>query len=152
MRRLLIAAVFLAGCHNGSGPFVPAPEPLTQLAAATRHYAEILKGASADSVAAAYALEGELDLPGMAPLKGRDAIRKFLAPLVAATAVESVEMDVDSEVLNNASAEQYGHYRQRAGPRGGAPQEFKGKFHAIWRSSPDGKTWLISKLTMTPDA
>lgn len=150
-RRTLVAAVLLAGCHASSGPLAPPPEPLSLLGAATQHYADVLKGSSADSVAAVYTLDGQLMLPGMEPLKGRDAIRKFLTPLVDATAVESVQLDVDSVVLNALSAEQDGHYRQRAGPRGGAAQDYKGRFHATWRFEPDGH-WRLSRLTMMPDA
>ncbi|MEP6618300.1 MAG: nuclear transport factor 2 family protein [bacterium] len=151
LRRTLLAAVLAAGCHKSSVPVAPPPEPLSALAAATRHYAEVLKGTSVDSVVAMYASDGELNLPNMAPLKGREAIKKFLTPLVDATTVEFVQMDVDSVVLNTASAEQDGHYRQKAGPKGGAAMEYKGRFHATWRSSPDGK-WLLSRITMMPDA
>lgn len=150
-RRMLIAAVLLAGCHSSSGPLAPPPEPLTLLGAATKHYADLLKGAPADSVAAAYTRDGELVLPGMAPLQGRAAIARFLSPLSESTAVESVQMDVDSVVLNALSAEQDGHYKQRSGPKGGTAKEYRGHFHATWRFEPDGK-WRLSRLTMTPDA
>ena len=150
-RRALLLVVLLAGCHSNQGVFAPPPEPLTLLGAATRHYAELLKGAPVDSVVALYTADGELVLPGMAPLKGRDAIKKFLLPLVDVTAVESVQMDVDSVVLNNLSAEQYGHYTQRAGPRGAMPTTFRGRFHATWKLEP-GDHWRLSRLTMMPDA
>lgn len=151
LRRTLIAAVLLAGCHKASAPIAPPPEPLTLLGEATKHYASVLKGTSVDSVVAAYTQDGELHLPGMAPLKGRDAIRKFLLPLIDQTTVESVQMDVDSVVLNALSAEQDGHYRQRAGPKGGAARDYKGRFHATWRFEPGGQ-WRLSRLTMTSDA
>ena len=151
LRRTWIAALLLAACRSSSGPVAPAPEPLTLLAEATKHYATLLKGAAVDSVVAAYTTDGELVLPGMAPLKGRDAIARFLSPLVQSTTVESVQLDVDSVVLNERSAQQEGRYQQKAGPKGRPAQEYHGRFHATWRFQPDGK-WLIASLTMTPDA
>src|SRR5262249_58163596 len=112
-----------------------------QIAAATQHYATLLKGAPADSVAAMYAPTGALVLPGREPLRGRDAIKDFLAPLAGATSVPSVEMLIDSLSVNGAVATSAGTYRQIAGPKGAAPdqlREYRGRYHARWEREPDG--------------
>ena len=153
--RALVAAsavAVLSACRSSSGPPAPPPpDPLNLLAEATQHYAAVLKDAPVDSIVAAYTADGELVLPGMAPLHGREAIRRFLTPLVGSTAVTSVDMLIDSVVLNGASAEQDGHYRQVAGPKGGAAREYTGRYHATWRLGA-GHTWRLERLTMMPDA
>src|SRR5262245_30120915 len=58
---------------------------------AMRDYARALRAGTPDEVAACYTADGELLLPGLDPIHGRDAIRAFLAPLAAATEVESVD-------------------------------------------------------------
>jgi hypothetical protein len=79
MRRL--AGLFLLGfpCLASAQPDADAR---MHIAAATAYYALVLRGAPADSVAMAYSADGELVLPGMAPVHGREAIRAFLAPMI----------------------------------------------------------------------
>src|SRR5262245_58416358 len=64
---------------------------------AMRDYAKTLRVGTPDEVAACYTADGELLLPGLDPLHGREAIRAFLAPLAAATEVESV--DIESQLV-----------------------------------------------------
>jgi uncharacterized protein (TIGR02246 family) len=117
--------------------------------AATQHYAAMLKGAPVDSVVAVYAENGELTIPGVGTLKGRKAISDFLAPLSSSVTVESVEMRIDSLTVTGDSADQQGRYRQVAGPRGGATQEFRGGFHATWTRGADNQ-WRLARLVMAP--
>ena len=117
----------------------------------TQRYAVLLRGAPVDSVVAAYSENGELVIPGVGALRGRKAIRDFLAPLASAVTVSAAEMAVDSITVNGAAAEARGRYRQVAGPNGGTPQEFHGAFDAMWARESDGR-WRITRLTMQPDA
>ena len=156
MRRLLGRAIPLAlaaACHHATGAVrQQATSADAQLTAATRHYAELLRGAPADSVAAMYAPAGALVLPGRDPLRGRDAIREFLAPLAGATSVPLVEMMIDSLSVNGSVATTAGTYRQLAGPKGATPdqlREYRGRYHASWERQPDG-AWRFVELVMIP--
>jgi ketosteroid isomerase-like protein len=118
---------------------------------ATQHYAAMLRGAPVDSVAAAYTENGELVIPGVATLRGRSAIRDFLAPLTAAVTVASVEMQIDSLTVSGTSATEVGQYRQLAGPKGAPPREYRGTFRATWQQDPD-KQWRLARIVMQPAA
>jgi uncharacterized protein (TIGR02246 family) len=143
----LAIALGTAACHAASTS-APAAS-YDALTAATQHYAAMLRGAPADSVAAAFTADGELILPGMAPLRGRPAIAKFLAPMAASTVVASVQMVADSQRVAGTMAQQDGHYVQVAGPRGGAAQTYRGTYDALWRRETDGR-WRFVRLTMRP--
>ena len=107
----------------------------------------MLRGAPVDSVVAVYVEQGELVIPGVGTLRGRKAISDFLTPLTASVTVESVEMQIDSVTITGSSADERGRYRQVAGPKGGATQEFRGGFHATWTRGTDasggwpGSSW-----------
>src|SRR6478735_5734511 len=127
----------------------PSPDESTRVEAATQHYATLIRGAPVDSVVAAYAGNGELEIPGVGTLKGRKAIRDFLAPLTAAVSVSATEMQSDSIAVSGNVARSRGHYRQVAGPKGGRSAEYRGTFDATWTREADGQ-WRISRLVMQP--
>jgi len=135
----------------------PSPSPdavRTELADATRHYARLVQSAPLDSVVAMYTPAGELDIPGQAPLRGRDQIRRFLAPIAAAATVPVVEMAIDSMVIEGEHATSAGTYRQVAG-RKGAPadelQEYRGRYHVQWLREHNG-AWKILRFVMHPSS
>lgn len=146
IRALGLFIAFVAACATARSR--PADDRAA-IEQATQHYASLLRGAPIDSVIAAYTDAGELIIPGVGTLKGRKAIHDFLAPLAAAVTVSSAEMVVDSVSITGAVAETRGHYRQVAGPAGGAAQEFRGGFDAMWARGNDGR-WRIARLTMQP--
>ena len=151
----MLMLLVVGACHRAStGVQQQASTADAQIAAATRHYALLLQGAPADSVAAMYVPNGALVLPGREPLRGRVAIRDFLAPLAGATSVPTVEMVIDSLSANGSIAATAGTYRQIAGRRGGAPdqfREYRGRYHARWEREPDG-AWRFVELVMMPQA
>lgn len=100
-------------------------------------------------VAANYAEEGELMLPGLAPLHGRNAIRDFLQPMVESIEVESVEMSTTLLKTHGDTADQWGTYRQMAGEKGKAKQEYKGRYAALWQRDTDHQ-WRLLRLMMQP--
>jgi len=57
----------------------PAVDERARVEAATQRYAALIRGAPVDSVLTAYTENGELEIPGVGALKGRKAIRDFLA-------------------------------------------------------------------------
>jgi len=127
----------------------PAVDERARVEAATQRYAALIRGAPVDSVLTAYTENGELEIPGVGALKGRKAIRDFLAPLAAAVSVSATEMQSDSIAVSGNVAQSSGRYRQVAGPKGGPPAEYRGAFHATWAREADGQ-WRISRLVMQP--
>jgi uncharacterized protein (TIGR02246 family) len=116
---------------------------------AMRDYAVSLRKGTPDAVASHYAKDGELLLPGMAPLKGRDAIRDFLAPLVQAVEVESVDTATDLLEVHEKTATQWGTYKQVAGERGKPGQLHEGRYSALWHLEADGQ-WRLVRMMMQP--
>ena len=105
-----------AACASVRSPGV---DESARVEAATQHYAALVRGAPVDSVLTAYTENGELEIPGVGTLKGRKAIRDFLAPLAAAVSVSATEMRSDSIAVTGHTARSHGRYRQVAGPKGG---------------------------------
>ena len=138
--------VVAAACASVRSPGV---DERARVEAATQRYAALIRGAPVDSVLTAYTETGELEIPGVGTLKGRKAIRDFLAPLTAAVSVSATEMRSDSIAVTGNVARSTGHYRQVAGPKGGPQGEYRGAFHATWTREADGQ-WRISRLVMEP--
>ena len=127
----------------------PGVDERARVEAATQHYASLIRGAPVDSVLTAYTENGELEIPGVGTLKGRKAIRDFLAPVTAAVTVSGTEMQSDTIAVSGNIARSSGRYRQVAGPKGGPAGEYRGAFHATWTREADGQ-WRISRLVMQP--
>ena len=127
----------------------PGVDERARVEAATQRYAALIRGAPVDSVLTAYTENGELEIPGVGALKGRKAIRDFLAPLAAAVSVSATEMQSDSIAVSGNVARSSGRYRQVAGPKGRPSAEYRGAFHATWAREADGQ-WRISRLVMQP--
>jgi len=138
--------VVAAACASVRSPGV---DERARVEAATQRYAALIRGAPVDSVLTAYTENGELEIPGVGALKGRKAIRDFLAPLAAAVSVAATEMQSDSIAVSGNVAQSSGRYRQVAGPKGGPAAEYRGAFHATWVREADGQ-WRISRLVMQP--
>jgi hypothetical protein len=118
--------------------------------AALAHYALAVRTLPPDSISACYAPMGELLLPGMAPLVGRDAIREFLVPMVAGSVVDSTTLSGEILAQTSLMASQWGSYRQVAGPKGGAHALYVGRFSALWGYSARESRWLLIRLMMQP--
>ncbi len=151
MRRRLLWCLALAACAGHSTELSPA-SVRAQIDAATAHYARVLLSGSADYVAAAYTADGELLVPDREPVRGRDAIRAFLARFAGEITVTSSELHTDSLTTAGGSAESAGTYRQVAGPANADTTqlgEYVGRFHARWRRESDGR-WLLVFFATTP--
>jgi uncharacterized protein (TIGR02246 family) len=116
---------------------------------AMKGYAEALQKGTPETVAGCYTTDGQLQLPGTAALKGREAIRAFLAPLVASFEVAAVDIDTEFIDVHDNTADHWGTYRQTAGERGKAKQTFQGRYAAIWHLGKDGH-WRLFRLMMQP--
>ena len=140
---LLVVNAALAAQHPAAASDREAVEK------AMRDYAATLRSANTAAVTLSYTPDGELLLPGLPALHGHEAINKFLAPLVATTEVESVEMQTDTLEVNGKTADQWGIYRQVAGPKGQPKQTHEGRYAAVWHLEEDGH-WRLFRLMMQP--
>ncbi|HEY2292429.1 MAG TPA: SgcJ/EcaC family oxidoreductase [Thermoanaerobaculia bacterium] len=144
--RIWIVIAVLAGL---GAQRLPAQTPETAVEQAMRGYAATLKAGTPEQIAAWYAKDGELLLPGLAELKGPEAIRAFLAPMASAVEVESVAVTTDLVAVHGDSADLWGTYRQVAGEKGKPKQTYGGRYAAIWHREADGG-WRLYRLLMQP--
>ena len=116
---------------------------------AMRAYAKTLQSGSPKEVAAWYTADGELLLPGVPALHGREAIRAFLGPLVSVTEVESLATKTDLLEVSGSTATQWGTYRQVAGEKGKPKATYEGRYSALWHREAGGQ-WRLARLMMQP--
>lgn len=134
---------------------VPPPPPgdaarRAEVEAALHGYAGAVESGKADAISARFTPDGQLLLPGLPPLKGREAIRAFLAPMTAAGVVQSAVMSTELlEVRGDTAADQWGTYVEVAGERGKPMETYGGRFAALWRRERDGH-WRLARLMMQP--
>jgi uncharacterized protein (TIGR02246 family) len=142
-----LVALFIVGVNTAAQTSsLPERQAVEQ---AMRDYAATLRAGTPEAVTMAYTADGELLLPGLPALHGRDAIKRFLAPLASATEVESVEMHTDVLELQAKTAIQWGTYRQVAGAKGQPKQTYEGRYAAVWHLEGDGR-WRLFRLMMQP--
>jgi uncharacterized protein (TIGR02246 family) len=146
---MMIAAVSLwLGSGAPRSEAADAGDSRAAVEAAMRGYAAALKSGPPEAVAAWFTADGELLLPGMAPVHGREAIRAFLAPM-AAIEVESVEVGTDAVEVHGNSADLWGTYHQLAGEKGKPKEMHAGRFAALWHQDAGG-AWHLARLMMQP--
>ena len=126
--RIWIVIAVLAGL---GAQRLPAQGPEATVEQAMHGYATALKEGTPEQIAAFYAKDGELLLPGLAELKGPEAIRAFLAPMASAVEVESVAVTTDFVEVHGDSADLWGTYRQVAGEKGKPRQTYGGRYAAL---------------------
>ena len=150
VRGAIVASVMLGGCATIPPNAGAARESnVDAAAAAMQRYGRALRGAPADSVAAFFAPDGALVLPGMAPLTGPVEVRAFLGPLAKAVTVDSVVLTPTRAVTEGERVALWGKYRQVVSPRGAARQAFAGEYVALWQRTTSGR-WEIERLVMVP--
>ncbi len=141
---VLTALVALAGC----GSFAIQEDATARIDAALKAYSTSVLAMDADRIAASYTEGGELLIPGREPLKGREAIRTFLASLSGVTVEENELKSVSLQVVG-PGALQTGTFRQRARLADGKVVETKGTFEAEWERQRDG-SWRLARMTTNP--
>lgn len=141
----LAAFVLLAGC---------ATQPDTrkqkqEVAARLRHYSDLMLAMDSRALADMFAPEGEIVNPRRPPVRGRAAIREFLASY-SDFKVLSNEDTQESIVVEGATAEQLGTYRQKVRTPEGTLLEVSGRFEFAWVQDGSGN-WLIQQAATFPD-
>lgn len=153
LRKLIPLLALAAACSSPPPQNAPlaVPDRSNEVEAAMQAYAAALKVSEPDSVVAFYTADGELEITGLPLMRGRPAIRGFLAPLAAAMEVDSVTITTDDVVMHaDTAAEQRGAYVQIAGPHGQPRSQHSGRYEAVWRREGDGR-WRLVRMTMQPD-
>ena len=143
----VLLVITIVGLVIGSAKPLPRHERSAVEAAMTRYAGALREGTPAD-IAKFYTADGELQLPGLAALRGRAAIEAFLASLTASVEVESVKVKTTWLELDGAIASQWGEYEQIAGEKGKAKQPYKGRYSALWHR--ERGQWLLQRLMMQP--
>ena len=148
--RCALALAIFAGLLTGS-PLQALDDATArrEIEAAMQQYTKLLRTGPPEAVAAMYTADGELLEPGMAPLKGPEAILAFLKPLVAAFEVQSASMDSEVIEVFGSAAYQWGTYSQRAGEKGKPAADYHGRFVTSWRRDAEGH-WRIARLMVQP--
>jgi uncharacterized protein (TIGR02246 family) len=146
----IAALLLLVACSSrAAAPPATGDAARHDVEAAMQQYTTLLKTGPVDAQVALFTQDGELLEPGMAPLHGRDAIRAFLAPLVAAFEVQSATSTSDSVEIYGDAAYQWGTYTQHAGERGKPGAGYTGRYVASWRREADGH-WRIARFLVQP--
>lgn len=120
-----------------------------EVEAATQEYTRLLKSGPPEASAALFAADGELLEPGMAALRGPEAIKAFLAPLFKAYEVQSAATEIEAVEVHGKAAYVWGTYTQRAGERGKDAAEYHGRIVIAWHKEGDGH-WRITRLMVQP--
>jgi uncharacterized protein (TIGR02246 family) len=142
MNALVALAFFMTASAAGAAPDASSVE------SALHAYQGLVAARDSGGIAAMYAPDGELLQPGMDPLKGPEAIRRFLDSF-GDVRIESVSMQADTTEVFGDHALQWGAYAQRAAPPGQPAADYKGRFVVEWTRQAKGP-WLIRRLLVQP--
>ena len=143
------SAILGAACRAGQQ--VP-NDAATRQAVAQRmeQYMAAARAVDADAIAAFFTPTATLFEPGISPIEGREAIRKFMSAFpgvrvdVATATPDTIEVFGDTAFL-------WGSYFERLAFPGQPVSEQRGKFVAEWTRQND-EPWLIQRLFRVPVA
>ena len=145
---ILAAAVLTATTFSRASGADTASDAEAAIEAGSQRYAGFLRAMDGQGLADLYDEAGELRNPGMETLKGREAIRGFLASLKGAR-VESSTMTTEAIEVSGNLGVQWGTYVQRVAPPGQPAQDFRGRYVAQWERQVDGR-WLVKRMMAQP--
>ncbi len=146
----LLAPVCLAACASTRTSSDPAHAARirAEVVGALESYQVAARSTDPDRIAAFYTSTGVLLEPGIAPIRGRDAIRTFIASFpgvrvdVATATPERIEVFGDTALV-------WGSFFERLAFPGQQLSEQQGQFVVEWVRQLDGK-WLIERLYRIP--
>lgn len=138
----------LAGETSSKKPAASPQKDGAQVEEALRAYERLVRLKDSRGLSAMYAPDGELLEPGMEPLKGPEAIRKFFESF-AAVEIESASMTADTIEACQDQALQWGHYAQRVIAPGQPAADYTGRFVLEWSRQANG-AWLVRRLLVQP--
>jgi len=143
VRAVILATVLAAACASS------AARDADTIRVKTQRYAKLVAAMDERGIASMFASDGEVDVPGRAPVRGPAEIEHFLAGF-RNFHVLSEEMTTESVTVSGPAAQSSGTYRQRVRLPQGNVVEVHGTYIASWRRAPAGTNWLLEKISTTP--
>ena len=144
-----ISGLALLALWAWASPAPAAAADRASIEATLQRYVSAVKAMDARTVASLFTSDGELLEPEMAPLRGPDAIRRFLGSFGPDVHVEDAAMTATSLQVWGKDALQWGTYRQTVAAGGKPASEYTGRFVAQWARQRDGR-WLLRRLLVQP--
>ena len=143
---VMVIATLIGGCAKTerSGGTVTRED----VGAMMERYQVAARTVDPDSMASFYSATAVLFEPGIPPIRGRDAIRAFLASFPGAK-VHVATATADTIELHGGMALYWGEYHERLDFPGQPTSDQRGKFVAQWVRQPAGG-WLIERLYRIP--
>jgi uncharacterized protein (TIGR02246 family) len=142
----LACAVLLAACVNPRAKKMEADR--TEVQGRLERYQALLLSMDSAGIAAMFAPDGEMVNPKQPPVKGRDAIQKFLSSFSDYKVLSNADT-ATSTLIDGDTAEQIGTYRQKVRSPDGQLFEASGRLEIGWVRGPSGE-WLIAQMATFP--
>ena len=121
------------------------PSPEAAVEAALQHYADLLRAMDSHGIARSFTDDGEVVNPGQTPVRGPEAIEKFIRQFDAYHVLE-YEIHAEKTTVSGQTASQSGRFRQRVTTPEGRTLDVRGSFQADWiRGS--GGVWRIRRMS-----
>ena len=114
-----------------------------------QQYAQTLKNGTPTQIAAWYAPDGQLLLPGTLPITGPKEVEAFLVPLVKQAKVTDATVKIDVGQGTARYSTLMGTYTETFVVGTDKPQTVTGRFASLWGADKTG-TWKILRLMMQP--
>lgn len=143
MRRVIVTALLALACAS------TAARDAEAIRARTQQYAELVAAMDEKGIASMFAPDGEVEVPGRAPVRGPAEIERYLAGF-RDFHVLSEEMTTTAVTVRGPTAQSTGTYRQRVRLPRGNVVEVHGAYTAVWRRATSPGAWLLKKISTTP--
>jgi uncharacterized protein (TIGR02246 family) len=146
-RAILMLAAVLAfgGCAAPSH----VKEDRAAVQARLQHYSDLLLAMDSRGIAMIFTPDGEMTNPKSPPVKGREAIEKFIAGFSDFHVISNSETPT-SILIDGNTAEQMGDYHQKVRTPDGRILEISGRFEIEWVRSASGE-WLLLQVATFPN-
>jgi uncharacterized protein (TIGR02246 family) len=115
-----------------------------EVGAALQHYADLLRAMDDHALAQSFTADGEVVNPGQAPIRGPEAIEKFIRQFDGYRVLE-YDIRAEKTAVTGQTATQSGHFRQKVNAPDGRTLDVTGRFTADWVRGSDG-TWRLRRM------
>lgn len=119
--------------------------PQAEVEAALQHYADLLRAMDDHGIAQSFAPDGEVVNPGQEPVRGPEAIEKFIRQFDGYHVLE-YEIRSENTTVTGQTAAQSGRFRQMVKTPDGRTLTVKGVFNAEWIRDAGG-AWKIRRMS-----
>jgi ketosteroid isomerase-like protein len=142
----LACAVLLGGCVNPKVQRMQADRAEVQ--ARLHRYEGLMLAMDIPAIAAMFAPDGEMVNPKRPPVRGREAIARFLGDYSDFKVLANADT-ATSTLIDGDTAEQLGNYHQRVRSPQGKVFETSGRLEIEWVRGASGE-WLIYQFATFP--